>query len=114
MKYITLFFSVSTLLCCALPALLVFAGLGATMATLVSSFPIIVPLSQNKGWIFLFSAIFILLGYYNHVNAQFCPVDDKGEACGNLKNLTKRILLFSGFVWLTGFCIAYVLPFFYM
>jgi mercuric ion transport protein len=45
---VSLFASTGTLLCCALPALLVTLGLGAVVAGAVSSVPWLVPLSRNK------------------------------------------------------------------
>ena len=46
---LSLFASTSTLLCCALPALLITVGAGAVMAGLTATFPGIMWLSANKG-----------------------------------------------------------------
>ena len=46
---LSLFASTSTLLCCALPALLITLGAGAVMAGLTAAFPGIMWLSANKG-----------------------------------------------------------------
>ena len=51
--FLSLFTSVGTLLCCALPSLLVLAGLGATVASLLSAAPWLVALSRHKPWVFL-------------------------------------------------------------
>ena len=45
---LSLFTSLSTLVCCALPALLVTVGLGTTLVSIVSIFPWIVVLSKYK------------------------------------------------------------------
>ena len=45
---ITLFASSSTLICCALPALFVLLGAGATFASLVNFFPQLIIISQYK------------------------------------------------------------------
>jgi mercuric ion transport protein len=39
LSYFSLFTSLSTLLCCALPSLLVLVGLGATVASVLSPIP---------------------------------------------------------------------------
>ena len=51
-SYFSLFTSLSTLLCCALPSLLVLIGLGATVASVVSEIPGLVTLSHHKNWVF--------------------------------------------------------------
>ncbi|MDQ7040151.1 MAG: hypothetical protein Q9M35_04360 [Rhodothermus sp.] len=50
---LTLFTSSGTLICCALPAALAALAGGAAVASLVSTFPWLIPLSQQKDWIFL-------------------------------------------------------------
>ena len=57
--YLSLFTSLSTLLCCALPSLLVLAGLGAAVASTLSAAPWLVSLSRNKQWVFAVSGLMI-------------------------------------------------------
>jgi mercuric ion transport protein len=52
LSYFSLFTSLSTLLCCALPSLLVLLGLGATVASALSVLPWLVMLSRHKSWTF--------------------------------------------------------------
>ena len=52
LSYISLFTSFGTLLCCALPSLLVLLGLGATVASFLSAVPWLVVLSRHKTWVF--------------------------------------------------------------
>lgn len=59
--WLTLFASAGTLVCCALPIILVTLGLGATVAALTSSFPILIKLSQHKEWVFAFSGAMLML-----------------------------------------------------
>src|SRR4051812_41143175 len=59
LNYLSLFTSFGTLLCCALPSLLVLLGLGATVASFLSAVPWLVTLSHHKNWIFLVSGILI-------------------------------------------------------
>lgn len=49
----------STLVCCALPALLVAVGMGAALSSLVSEFPQVVWLSEHKEG--LFAAVGLML-----------------------------------------------------
>ena len=76
-SFFSLFTSMSTLLCCALPALLVSIGMGATMVGLVSTFPSLIILSEHK--LLVFSLSFVMLGIssYMQYRAQFlpCPID---------------------------------------
>src|SRR5436305_12939850 len=52
LQYLSLFSSLGTLLCCALPSLLVLFGLGATVASVLAAAPWLVRLSQHKLWVF--------------------------------------------------------------
>ena len=60
--WVILFFSTGTLLCCALPILLVTLGAGAVVATVAANIPFLVALSLYKSWMFLFSGILLLFG----------------------------------------------------
>ena len=50
-NFVSLFASSSTLICCALPAIFVALGAGASFASLVSTFPFLIVLSQYKIYI---------------------------------------------------------------
>src|SRR5947199_10099483 len=54
-SFASLFGSVGTLLCCALPSLLVLLGMGATVGSLLSTLPWLVTLSRHKQWTFALS-----------------------------------------------------------
>src|SRR5262245_33783039 len=58
-SYLSLFTSFGTLLCCALPSLLVLLGLGATVASFLSAVPWLVTLSRHKTWVFAVSGVLI-------------------------------------------------------
>jgi hypothetical protein len=51
--------SLATLLCCALPSLLVLLGLGTTVAAVVSNAPWLVAISRSKEWVFTAAALLI-------------------------------------------------------
>src|SRR5256885_5704480 len=59
LSYLSLFTSFGTLLCCALPSLLVLLGLGATVASFLSAAPWLVTLSRHKTWVFTISGLLI-------------------------------------------------------
>lgn len=111
-SFFSLFSSMSTLVCCALPALLVSIGMGAAMMGLVSAFPGLIWLSENKLIVFGGSFIMLALSSYMQYRARFlpCPIDpDEARACTNARLWSKRITLFSIVVWLVGFIFA-ILP----
>src|SRR5438045_6677498 len=81
-SYLSLFTSFGTLLCCALPSLLVLLGLGATVASFLSAVPWLVTLSRHKLWVFAISGVMIaanLLYVYRiatHLQGrEACPAD---------------------------------------
>jgi len=61
LAFLSLFTSLGTLLCCALPALFVAIGMGAAFAGLVGAVPQIVWLSEKKLWLFGIGALCLLL-----------------------------------------------------
>ncbi len=85
---LALFASASTLICCALPALLVTIGAGAAMAGLASNVPGLVFLSQHKGWVFAIAALLLAGAWYARWatrNAP-CPADPaKAKACARMR-----------------------------
>ena len=114
LSYFSLFTSVGTLLCCALPSLLVLLGLGASVASMLSSVPWLVKLSQHKQWTFSVSGILIALSFANmyyiapRFRADECTADDP-SACADASRLSKTILWGSAVIYAIGFFVAYVL-----
>ncbi len=99
----------STLVCCALPALLVSIGLGATMVGLVSAFPGLIWISENKLLVFSSSFIMLAISSYMQYRARFlpCPIDpNEARACTNARAWSKRITIFSIVVWAIGAAFA--------
>ena len=54
----------ATLICCALPIVLVALGAGSVVASLVSTAPWLVRLSRNKEWVFLLAAGLMAVDYW--------------------------------------------------
>ena len=115
-QYLSLFSSLGTLLCCALPSLLVLFGLGATVASALSAAPWLVSLSRHKNWTFLIAGALIASNfvYLRTVAArvqQQCAVGD--DACARAARVSRIVLWVSAAIYLVGFCTAYLLgPFF--
>ncbi len=112
---LSLFTSLGTLLCCALPALLVTLGMGAVMAGLISNAPWITGLSAHKPIIFTASGIMILLAGSMHWRARNapCPIDPiKAKACGKLRKISIGILIFSAVIYMIGFFFAFLAKYF--
>ena len=115
LSWFSLFSSVGTLLCCALPSLLVFLGFGATFAGMVSFFPQIVWLSKYKEIVFGFSFLLILFGFVFHFLNQnmACPIDPlQARVCRSTRTWSFGILVFSSLLWVTGALFAFVAPVF--
>jgi hypothetical protein len=112
-NFLTLFTSMSTLLCCALPALLVSLGLGAVMAGLASNVPGLIWISEHKLGVFMFSALMLALnGFWIWVNRNApCPVDPVlREACITGRKTSKIIYFVSLVFFATGTFFAYLAP----
>ena len=110
---LSLFASTSTLLCCALPALLITIGAGAVMAGLTAAVPGIMWLSSNKGPLFIASGILLSASAFMQWRARNapCPADpEQAAACNALRVLSRRILTGSTAVYVTGVFFAYLWP----
>lgn len=113
LTYFSLFTSTGTLLCCALPALLVSIGLGAVMAGLASNIPGLVWISENKVSVFLVAGILLTVnGVILWLNRNSpCPIDPAlREACLSGRKISRNIYFFSLLIFSTGFFFAYVAP----
>ena len=107
----TLFTTTGTLVCCALPIILVTLGLGATVAAMTSAFPFLIVLSQHKIWVFAFSGIMLAIsGWLMFRPGRACPTDKElGRACSTAHKWNKRIYWTSVVIWCIGFTAAYLL-----
>ena len=115
LSYFSLFTSLSTLLCCALPSVLVLLGLGATMASMLSALPWLVTLSKHKPWTFGISGMLIAASFVNMywivprlTRGQTCDADDP-TACGQASRISKVLLWSSAAIYAAGFFVAYAL-----
>ena len=112
-NYFSLFASSSTLICCALPALFVALGAGATFASLVSSFPFLIVLSQYKLSITLFALIMLIIAGYANYKTYYmpCPSDPKlGRLCMQTRKRSRVLYYYSAGIFLFASMFTYVVP----
>jgi hypothetical protein len=112
-SFLSLFTSGSTLICCALPALLVSIGAGAAMAGLVGTFPQIVWISEHKVPLFFFAGFMLVCAGVMQWRARSlpCPADPAlALACTRARKLSFYIYVFSVLIFLIGFFFAFVAP----
>src|SRR5437868_11055457 len=113
LSYLSLFTSVGTLLCCALPSLLVLVGLGASVASALSFVPWLVTLSRHKAWVFGISGVMIAASFVNmyaiapRLKAAACAPDD--PTCGTATKFSRVVLWIAATIYVVGFFTAYVL-----
>lgn len=109
-SWLALLASSGTLVCCALPIILVTLGMGATVAALTSALPFLIVLSKHKIQVFAFSGLMLLIaGWAMRRNNQGCPTDPElARLCAASKKWNKRIYRTSVVIWIIGFLAAYV------
>lgn len=115
LSILALFTSVSTLLCCALPALLVVLGLGAVVAGVLTDLPFLITLSKNKAWVFGFAFALMALNFFlvyrkkkDNLSCEYVP-GKKETACNVASRWSKVILWISFALLLIGFFASYLL-----
>lgn len=109
----SLFASAGTLVCCALPAMLVAAGAGAALSSLVSVFPQVVWLSENKAALFAGGGVALAVaGWVQWRNRTApCPVDPAlRTACLRTRRMSARVFVASLAVYAVGGWFAFVMP----
>ncbi len=108
---LTLFASTGTLVCCALPIMLVsIAGFGAFVASVTSNFPILVELSLHKEWIFGLSGVMLAFsGWIVWRPDRSCPTDPVlARWCNAFQTWNRRVVAASAVIWGIGFFAAFL------
>ena len=103
-NFFSLFASSSTLICCALPAVFVALGAGASFASLITVFPFLIT---------LFALVMIgLAGYVNYKTYYMpCPIDPEiGRTCMNTRRRARRLYYISVAIFLFATVFTYVVP----
>jgi hypothetical protein len=112
-SWVALFASSGTLICCALPALLVAIGAGAVLSSLVATVPGLVWISEYKEAVFGFAGVMLAVSGVLQWQNRFapCPTDPAlRDACMRTRKTSARIYLISVVVYLLGGWFAFVQP----
>jgi hypothetical protein len=110
---LSLFTSGGTLVCCALPALLVSIGAGAALSSLISVAPQLVLFSQYKTEVFLAAGVMLALSGFMQWQARSlpCPADPGlAAACTRTRKFSVRMYVLSLVIYLVGGFFAFVAP----
>ena len=108
-----LFASTPTLLCCALPIVLVSLGMGSLVASIyVDKLPWLQWFGMNSLFIFGFSGlILVIAAYFLFKNKQSCPLDPElSQACNNALKWNTYFFCLATFIWLISALSAFALP----
>ena len=108
--WLILFASTTTLVCCALPIILVTLGMGAVSAALFSSLPFLADLARHKAWFFSGSFILLALAAWAlYRPGRTCPADPVlAGRCEAADKWNRRLVWGSASIWLVGFAAAYL------
>ena len=111
--FLSLFTSTGTLICCALPAMLVALGAGAALSTLISAVPGLVWISEYKEAVFVFAGIMLTVSGWLQWRGRFapCPVDAaQRNACLRTRRSSAMVYGASVLVFMVGGFFAFILP----
>jgi len=109
MDFGSLFTSSATLLCCAIPAVLSTLVGGAAVGAFVSTFPWLIPLSQQKNWLFLGAGILLTINGILILRPKgkvACAITG-GKGCEVAGNFSKGMFWFSIALYGIGAFFAY-------
>jgi len=110
---VSLFASSSTLICCALPALFVSLGAGATLSSLVTNIPQLIWVSEHKLLVFGFAGLMLAIAgamQWLTRNAP-CPADANLAAlCAKTRKTSLQIYFVSVGIFCVGATFAFVAP----
>lgn len=105
--------SSGTLVCCALPAVLVALGAGAALSSLVSAVPQLVWLSEHKAMVFSGAAVMLAAAGALQWRARSapCPIDPTlRDVCLRTRAMSRRVYLASLLLFGVGGWFAFVQP----
>ena len=111
--WLALFASSSTLICCALPALLVALGAGAALSSVVSAVPQVVWVSEHKVPVFAAAVVLMVVGGWVQWRNRTapCPVDPNlRNACLRTRRFSAGLYFFSLALLAVGGWFAFVAP----
>lgn len=109
--FLSLFTSTGTLICCALPALLVSLGAGAVMAGLIETVPQITWLGKHKGIVFWVAGVLLAVSgaWQWHARSLPCPADKaQAGACARARRVSWIVWGLSVAFYVIGFFFAFL------
>ena len=112
-NFFALLSSSSTLLCCALPAILVSMGAGAVFANIISVFPALTVISRFKVEITIMTFIILVaVGVLHSKTAKMpCPADPSlGRACLKSRKRSRNVYYLSCFLFVTASIFTFIVP----
>lgn len=110
---LALFTSSGTLICCALPALLVALGAGAALSSLIANVPQLVWFSEHKTPVFTAAAVMLVLSGAMQWRARSlpCPVDPAlAQLCMRTRKNSLGVYVVSVAIFMTGGFFAFIAP----
>lgn len=110
---LSLFTSISTLICCAIPALLVALGLGAVLAGIVTTVPQLIWISEHKLLVFGVAGILLIAAglLQWHARTLPCPIDPAlRDACTRSRKWSVIIYIISVVIYVIGVFFAFAAP----
>ena len=110
---ISLFASSSTLICCALPTLFIVLGAGASFASLITAFPLLISISYYKFHLSLIALLLILIGGYANYKTYYlpCPSDPElGKICLKTRQRSRYIYYSSVGLFIFATVFTYIVP----
>jgi len=114
LQVLSLLFTSGTLVCCVLPAALVLLGAGSVMATLVSTMPALVVLSEQKPMVFGLAGMALLiaaLALWRQARYGSCPTDpNRRRACLRLRRQAQVLFSLSLLGYLLALLVTFLLP----
>jgi hypothetical protein len=111
----SLFASSSTLVCCALPALLVSLGAGAALSSVIAVVPQVVWLSEHKDGLFVLAGVMMLASGALQWRSRHapCPIDPVlRDACLRTRKTSATVFKASVACYLIGGWFAFLQPLF--
>ena len=108
---VSLFSSFSTLICCALPALLVTLGAGAALAGLLSAVPQIIWISEYKITVFTLAGLMLAGSGFLiwRQRSAPCPTEENlAKSCMRLRKLSTVLYLSSVGIYAIGFFFSFL------
>jgi hypothetical protein len=121
LDFLGLFSSISSIFCCALPAIFVAIGFGATFVSLINLFPQLIWFSENKNVVFMFGGAMLLINWplVMKTSTTSCTVNMAGSGdyakssnniCEESKKRSKIIYFISLIFYAIGLSFAFILP----